>query len=180
MVSGKYPKSLKQREKMSKAKIGNANALKVGNMEKETQFKKFLQEHNLKIDDIDTALKEEEFDEKLKNKIVLARVNEKYLQSMIELYKSINARGTTMWGELISLENDILERKQHNNLKGINNLEDRYLQKALDRKIEIMKFLDRIKFDKQKAIADMKMKQANRDNNNDDDLFTVEINPESD
>ena len=179
MVSGKYPKSLKQREKMSKSKIGNTNALKVGNMEKDTQFKRFLQEYNLKIDDIDTALKDEEFKEELKNKVVLARVNEKYLQSMIELYKSINARGTTMWGELISLENDILERKQYNKLNNINNLEDKHLQKALDRKFEIMKFLDRIKFDKQKALADMKMKQANRDNN-DDDLFTIEINPDGD
>jgi hypothetical protein len=179
MVSGKYPKSLKQRENMSKSKIGNTNALKVGNMEKDTQFKKFLQEYNLKIDDIDTALKDEEFKEELKNKVVLARVNEKYLQSMIELYKSINARGTTMWGELISLENDILERKQYNKLNNINNLEDKHLQKALDRKFEIMKFLDRIKFDKQKALADMKMKQVNRDNN-DDDLFTIEINPDGD
>ena len=68
------------------------------------------------------------------------------MQAAMSMYAATSARGTRVFDELVLLDMDIVKRRQALRDEGVDPLTDESLQKALDRKIVIMKFLERLKF----------------------------------
>lgn len=94
----------------------------------------------------------------LKKIELLERYNQE-LQVILEYYKSTGERGLTAFDSLVKLNTQILELEEKLQESGENPLESKEYQEALKQKLELMKFLERIKFDKQKAAAEWSLKK---------------------
>jgi len=152
-------------------KKGNDNALKKG-CDQNTQFNKWLKANGIKLTPPpDTG----DFIQDLNNRVRFIKEREKLLEGQIALYKSINARGHTVFGQLMELETDILTRRNNLKQEGKDPIDDKPLQDAEHRRFEMMKFLEKIKFDKDKAAVDFAIRKSTNDKDG-DNLF--EYDPE--
>ena len=95
------------------------------------------------------------------------------MEKAVELYKVTSARGTRVFDELIALDVDITNRRSKLRSEGIDPLEDKHLQDALALKLDMMKFLEKIKWDKEREYVKLKSEKA-RSNKEFDDLFTID------
>lgn len=95
------------------------------------------------------------------------RLLEKYNQEteiILQYFKNVGRRGMEAIDSLGKLHMQLLELEEKLKLQGLNPLESKEYQDALKQKLELMKFLERIKFDKQKAAAEWSLKkQASED-----------------
>lgn len=143
------------------ASKGSSNALKKGDNEN-TQFGKWLRSVGLELPAIpepNTGSLVEDY----KMKALVLKEREKLLEGYIMLYKSIGGRGATALGMLMELDAEILLRKDKVRSMGGDILEDASLQDAEKRKFEIIKFLDKLKFDKEKAYVELIATKADKD-----------------
>jgi len=164
-------KKLTSNQRRSKTMQGKPNKLKSGTSEG-TQFDRWLKNHGFDIPK-PSLPKDSDWLDQLKANIEYVNRRKKYLEGMVEFYKSINARGDSVWDMIMSAESDLMEMRKKLENDGINPMEDKEFQNALKLKFEMIKFLERIKFDKAKAATELQMRKE-KDNEEDGDMFTVD------
>lgn len=155
-----------------KLKTNNGtNALKKGKSEG-TEFDKWMKQNGLRLkkpelpDDVG-------FTEELQANIEYVNKRKKYLEGMIEYYKSINTRAGNLQQMVMSIETDLLDLRRRADENDENVLENKAYRDALKQKHKIIKDLNRLDFDKQKAAAELSMKKA-REKDEDGDLFSID------
>jgi len=112
-------------------------------------FQNFLKRHGL--DSKDLNLEDPNFRERLSLKVALLNEHALQTEALLEYYKSTGARGLSMYDELVNLKGQILERERTLRNDGVDPLTDRALTSAKKREFEIVKFLEGIKYDKEKT-----------------------------
>lgn len=167
MMAKKKKKSVLEEEDRNVRK--SLGPLKNGNHSE--RFQKFLKRYDL---DLPRPKETGDIIQDIKNAIAWREQRAKYLEVIVDFYKSTYARGMQIFDELIDLEDMIMKRRKKLEEEGIDPLEDEALQKALDRKFKMMQYLDKIKFDKEKFYVEQKIKDMKQINDGNDKLFVVE------
>lgn len=168
MVKKKRKTSL-LRETVREGRI-SAGLLKHG--ERSKLFQDFLKRYDL---DIPRPKETGDIIQDIKNSIIWREQRAKYLEMIIDYYKSTYARGMQILDEIIQLDTDILKRTKYLESQGIDPLTDKDLMEARKQKFEMMKYLDKIKFEKDKFVIEQKTKDASSSNPSNDKMFVVDI-----
>ena len=141
------------------------NPLKHG--EKSAYFQDFLKKNGLSKDDLDVF--DCDFVTKLKLKLNYLNEYSEQTKILLSYYKSTGARGLSMLDRLVNLKSEILSREKYLTEQGIDPLTDRHLKNALESEFEIVKFLEKIKYDKEKT--DLVLNSRDKGKTGDDIVF---------
>lgn len=134
-------------------------------------FQNWLLKHGLDAKSIDPY--DPSFVERLRLKLALLAEYDERTRVLLEFYKSTSARGLTMMDELVNLKAQILAREKQLVEQNIDPLTDRHLQSAKHREFEIIKFLESLKYDKEKTERVIESKKPS-----DEDIpFIMDIDP---
>ncbi|WP_298752942.1 hypothetical protein [uncultured Arcobacter sp.] len=159
---------VKKKKKGLDGRVGIVNNLTKGTS-KGTAFDKWLKANGVELD---PPKESGDLIQDIKNRTVWLQEREKVLEGYMVLYRSMKARGASVYGQLMELDAEILEKKRQLKLEGKSPLDDDSLERAEKRKFEMIKFLDRMKFDIEKTKADLYTKSVLKED--EDVLFTVD------
>ena len=134
------------------------NPLKHG--EKSAYFQEFLKKNGLDNQGIDIF--EPDFATKVKLKLDFLNEYSEQTKILLSYYKSTGARGLSMLDRLVNLKSEILAREKYLKEQGIDPLTDRHLKNALESEFEIVKFLEKIKYDREKTELVMNVKNIGK------------------
>lgn len=123
-----------------------------------SMFQGFLKKHGISKKEI-ARFESGGLTEQMKFKIALLNEYNALTSVLLDYYKSTGARGLSMYDELVNLKSQILEREKYLRDQGKDPLEDTALRIAKNREFEIIKFLERIKFEKEKIVVEDQLKK---------------------
>lgn len=162
MVKDEVIKKAKEKSKLS----GHIGRLIHG--ERSELFQKWLKKHHLELPDLPQY---DDWLQELKARIVWIEIKKRELEYFLEFYRTVGKKGLLVIDELMDLESQIARREMKLIKEGKDPLEDKPLQQAKKRRLELIKFIEKLKWDKEKFYITNELKQAQKHNK---DLFTVE------
>lgn len=134
------------------------------------KFNKFLESKGFK--EIDNFI--EVYKEDLQNSLELIKKRDEIHNLLFETYASTGARGLDLRDQLLEVDTLLLKLKEDLLMEGKNPLLSKEYMKAMELKMQLRKELDRLDFDKKKAI----MEQTRRDSKsgeNEDVVFDASV-----
>ena len=161
----------KKRMTAAQRRARTTNALKTG--ENSVSFQRWLKANNIELPEIS----QEEIDnlpipEQMKIKWAVHDIRRKKLEQMTSYYRSMGHRGAELNTTLLDLDVKLAERESALKMEGKDPLEDDAWMRANKLKVEIMKQLEKMKYDKDKFMTEQKLKEIHADN--DGHLWVVE------
>lgn len=129
---------------------------------------KFLKKHNLEQLELP---KTDSFSKDMALRIAAYEERTQRIQMIADMFKDFNSRGMTILDTLLDLDMKMLDYENKLKEMNINPIEDPNYMKAVDLKLKMAGFLNRMNFDKAKAVADRAVK---KDAIDDDALFLIE------
>jgi len=153
-------------ESLKKSMTKRGNALISGRHSPIVQ--KFLKKHNLEKLELP---KTQEFHKEMAFRITAYEERTQRIQMIADMFKDFNTRGMTILDTLLDLDMKMLDYESKLKRMNINPIEDPNYMKAVDLKLKMAAFLNKMNFDKAKAVAD---RAVNKEITDDDALFLVE------
>lgn len=145
------------------------NPLKTG--DSSPYFQEFCKKYGISKEDLE--VRDPSFVDRIKLKLAYLDEHREQCDILLAFYKSTGARGLNMLDRLINLRAEILQREKYLQENGTDPLADRVLMSARRDEFEIVKFLEKIRYDKEKT----EMLISTKKESDDDIAFIVEVPP---
>ncbi len=160
----------KEKKSLKKHTVNTVQALKHGDRSK--RFQEFLKKHGIKGDPKELAVKDPQ---ELINVLQLMDERDRQIRVYLDYFKSTGARGLALYDQYIMLQTEIAKKEQVMREQGESILDWDDYHKFVKLQLEIVKHLEKMKWDKEKFEQEQTLKRAESAVKlNEDDIFVVD------